>query len=381
MELLPDQYTIASNGVSVALLPKEYALFAFLYAHRGQNFSREHLLEKVWPLDYPTERTVDDHIYRLRKKLVPLGRLEIRTVRGYGYCLTERPPAGIDTHPAARDEELQTAMTQVLGKYHLYGQGRSILTLAGQQDVLGYRLNPHYGVMIHFVRGDWKWLLETEETPVLERLYYLLLMRICMEPAEDAIRYGERALALRLLSPEKHTELDVLNLSYAHTLAGDHTAALQRLEKSYRLIESDPDYSEFLLATRNAELTARLMADEPAAVLYEIAGDIERLLPNRPYLRETGSYKVLRGLVEVRHGSKAGGRAGIEEGMQVLEASGFVPMILQAAITIIQFAKRFGGETALHERYSRLVERNLYHSGVPDLPGRLDQVIQEALSL
>lgn len=65
----PAGYTVNDGMESVELLAKEFALLQFLYERRGQAFSREQLLDRVWVLEYPVERTVDDHIYRLRKKL------------------------------------------------------------------------------------------------------------------------------------------------------------------------------------------------------------------------------------------------------------------------------------------------------------------------
>ncbi|HPX70862.1 MAG TPA: winged helix-turn-helix domain-containing protein, partial [Bacillota bacterium] len=53
----------------------------------GRVFSRDHLLEKVWGLDYFGEtRTVDVHIRTLRQKLGDCGSL-VKTVRGVGYSL------------------------------------------------------------------------------------------------------------------------------------------------------------------------------------------------------------------------------------------------------------------------------------------------------
>ncbi|MDF2937146.1 MAG: hypothetical protein K0Q90_2519, partial [Paenibacillaceae bacterium] len=153
-------YQVTSEGLDIRLLPKEYALLVFLYRNQGRAFSREQLLDHVWPMEYPVERTVDDHIYRLRKKLSPLQGLEIRTVRGQGYSLTVKDKASLlDTAPAARDPALNQAMRDVFGKYHTYGQGRSMLILARQQDVLGYEMDPFYAVYLHFVQGDVEWLL------------------------------------------------------------------------------------------------------------------------------------------------------------------------------------------------------------------------------
>lgn len=65
-------YTVEYDSEEIQLLRKEFLLFEFLYKNRGQTFSRDALLDAVWPLEAPSDRTVDDHIYRLRKKIKTL---------------------------------------------------------------------------------------------------------------------------------------------------------------------------------------------------------------------------------------------------------------------------------------------------------------------
>ena len=64
-------------------------LLSLLLGHRGQVFSRQQLLDSVWPQDVVvTPRTVDVNIARLRKKL---GRYSSCLVSrtGFGYCFEE----------------------------------------------------------------------------------------------------------------------------------------------------------------------------------------------------------------------------------------------------------------------------------------------------
>ncbi|MBM7703830.1 response regulator transcription factor [Metabacillus iocasae] len=73
------------NEHEVSLTLKEYELLLFLCRHPGQVFSREHLLEKIWGMDYiGSERTVDTHIKTLRLKLNEAGTI-VKTVWGVGY--------------------------------------------------------------------------------------------------------------------------------------------------------------------------------------------------------------------------------------------------------------------------------------------------------
>lgn len=198
LELNGSEHTVSAGGLTIELLPKEFALLQFLYRNRGRTFSREQLLDKVWPLEYPVERTVDDHIYRLRKKLRELGGIDIKTIRGFGYSLSiPDSPAGVAVNPTAQDPEMHEAMRGVFGKYHVYGQGKSMLTLARQQDLLGYELDPQYVTVIHFVQGDLEWLLYTEEVPLKDRLFYLILFYLFSGDPKDKLVFCEQIIGSR----------------------------------------------------------------------------------------------------------------------------------------------------------------------------------------
>ena len=75
------------EGEELDLTPKEFDLLTMFVQHPGRAFSRDYLLERVWGDDvYVTDRTVDTHVQRLRKKLGDHADL-IRTVWGIGYKL------------------------------------------------------------------------------------------------------------------------------------------------------------------------------------------------------------------------------------------------------------------------------------------------------
>ncbi len=75
------------QGDELDLTPKEFDLLALFVQNPGRAFSRDYLLERVWGDDvYVTDRTVDTHEQRLRKKLGDDAEM-IRTVWGVGYKL------------------------------------------------------------------------------------------------------------------------------------------------------------------------------------------------------------------------------------------------------------------------------------------------------
>ncbi len=79
------QHMASLEGQPVELTPKEFDLLVLLMRHPGRAFSRDYLIEKVWGYDAAgSDRTVDTHVLRLRKKLGPVGD-RIETVWGLGY--------------------------------------------------------------------------------------------------------------------------------------------------------------------------------------------------------------------------------------------------------------------------------------------------------
>lgn len=83
-----DRYEVQKDGVVLDLTFREYELLRFLAQQKGQVFSREALLEKVWGYEYFGDvRTVDVTIRRLREKVEDdAGKpTHILTKRGVGY--------------------------------------------------------------------------------------------------------------------------------------------------------------------------------------------------------------------------------------------------------------------------------------------------------
>jgi len=72
-------------GKDIILTKKEYKILHFLLENPNRVFSREDLLSEVWEDDvFVTDRTVDVHITRLRKKIIPYDK-NLITRLGYGY--------------------------------------------------------------------------------------------------------------------------------------------------------------------------------------------------------------------------------------------------------------------------------------------------------
>jgi len=82
-------HRVRRDGKPVSLGPTEYRLLRHFLQNPEKVFSRQQLLELVWPHNEDIElRTVDVHIRRLRQALEQSGAQDlIRTVRSEGYSL------------------------------------------------------------------------------------------------------------------------------------------------------------------------------------------------------------------------------------------------------------------------------------------------------
>jgi DNA-binding response OmpR family regulator len=76
------------DGNLVPLTSQEFKVLKFMIQNAERVLSREELLNQVWGYqNYPSTRTVDNHILRLRQKLEkdPANPLHFRTVHSSGY--------------------------------------------------------------------------------------------------------------------------------------------------------------------------------------------------------------------------------------------------------------------------------------------------------
>ncbi len=76
---------LSIGGVAVPLTKTEFEILALLAGNPARIFSREEIIDRLWKdAPYTTERTVDVHITRLRKKMGPRASW-ISSKAGYGY--------------------------------------------------------------------------------------------------------------------------------------------------------------------------------------------------------------------------------------------------------------------------------------------------------
>lgn len=85
LELNLDKKTVTIDGEAVAFTKTEFELLRTLLEERGKVFSRQDLINRIWPSDVLVlDRTVDVNITRLRKKIGRFSKC-IVTRLGFGY--------------------------------------------------------------------------------------------------------------------------------------------------------------------------------------------------------------------------------------------------------------------------------------------------------
>lgn len=98
--------------VKLKLTAREFKILRLFVENPGKVVSRNELLDKVWGYDvFPTTRTVDNHIVKLRKQIedVPSEPKLITSVRGVGYKFNaevegDLPPAPPELREGAPGE-------------------------------------------------------------------------------------------------------------------------------------------------------------------------------------------------------------------------------------------------------------------------------------
>ena len=88
--------SVQRAGSSIELTSREFELLEYLVRHHDLIVSREMLARDVWHVvdrATPLDNVIEVHVARLRRKIdIPTLPRLVHTVRGAGYCLSEREP-------------------------------------------------------------------------------------------------------------------------------------------------------------------------------------------------------------------------------------------------------------------------------------------------
>lgn len=89
LEISLKKYQVTFDHEIIISTPKEVEILFLLASNKGQVFSRDQILNRVWGYEYYGDtRTVDTHIKRIRAKLPQEGSdVDLQTIYGVGYKL------------------------------------------------------------------------------------------------------------------------------------------------------------------------------------------------------------------------------------------------------------------------------------------------------
>ena len=88
LELDLDRFQARWVGDTVALTTTEFGILRTLFSYPGKVFTRDELMDSAYNYDnIVTDRTIDSHVRRVRRKFAAIGVDPIETVHGFGYRL------------------------------------------------------------------------------------------------------------------------------------------------------------------------------------------------------------------------------------------------------------------------------------------------------
>ncbi|MED4583371.1 winged helix-turn-helix domain-containing protein [Brevibacillus choshinensis] len=337
---------------TVSLLPKEYALFQYLFTWKNRTFSREDLLDRVWPLEDPTDRTVDDHIYRLRRKLQKWSHLfTIDTVRGVGYRLSwkqHQPPK-----PSALNRDFSDSIRNLMETYHGMGMGAAMQTLSTHQEVLGFSMDPFYDMYLHFIRGDFVWFIETTSFPLPEKLFYLFHIYYMAETdPRKTVRVFKHVESHQDQMPTSfRDELQIAAVGL-YAMAGLLAEAEQQLVKARQIV--DGMNSESFTLFLNAEQTMLALLSNRLDEAEEIIRRSAEKLQMVPMQRELGSFTISRGVCMYLRGERTKARQLVDEGIEIIRATKFMPHLIYAVHSVQFFLQTFECDDEWLRKYKKV---------------------------
>lgn len=346
-----DTFQVHHADETITLLPKEYALFHYLHTWKNRTFSREDLLDRVWALEEPTDRTVDDHIYRLRRKLAKWSHLfTLDTVRGVGYRLTWKQHQSPE--PTALNRDFTETIRKMLATYHGMGMGAAMQTLSTHKEVLGFQLDPYYDVYLRFISGDFAWFVENTSFPLPEKLFYLFHIYYMAETdVQQTLSLIKRVQKYQELMPASYKdELEIATVGL-YTQAGELEKAKEQLAKAKPIVErlGSDSFTLFLYA----EETLLSLLTDRLDVAEEIIGQAKEVLERVPMQRELGSFTISQGFCLYRRNQRNKARKTVDEGLEIIRSTKFIPHQIYAVRIVLFFLKTYGCDEEWERKYKK----------------------------
>ena len=338
----------------IIFLPREFQLFRYLYKNPSRIFSREELLDAVWPLENPVDRTVDDHIYRIRKKIEPLSSvINIETVRGQGYILLTKE---VHESPLLKDDEVSSQFNNLFHKYHRFGQGDALKLFQENQDVFGFQFDLPNLMYLHFMKGDFSWFLEQQDITFWEKCFYLLHIYSFIElDKKKCLNYFTIAQSAEELPEYHRLEIQLLNRLSLLIFTNQLGEAVNLLRQS-KIEIYEKNIEGFIPLIAISELYIALLQKDFQEIEKRM-DDTEKKLMKFPYLRENANFSIVKGLYCLLKNNESKAEDYFNEGFQLLQETKFIPGMLININIILFFLEKSEINGRLQTYYQELQKK------------------------
>jgi DNA-binding winged helix-turn-helix (wHTH) protein len=366
-------YNVTYRSEKIVFLPREYHLFKYLYQNPSRIFSREELLNAVWPMENPVDRTVDDHIYRVRKKIHPLSAVvDIETIRGQGYLLSMKE---VQKNPLLKDDEVSTQVKSLFRKYHRYGHGDALKLLAENQNVFGFQIDLPNLLYLHFMKGDFSWFLDAQEITFWEKCFYLLHIYSLIEPdKKKCFDYFTCALSVEEIPEFHRLEIKLLNRLSLLIFTKQLDKAATLLHQSKNEIY-DKNLEGFIPLILLSELWLTLLQKDILEI-EERMEETENKLASFPYLRENANLSIIKGCYWLLKNNESKAKDYFDEGFQLLLEAKFIPGVLMNINMILFCVDDFGVRGTLQTDYKELKEQYISKYKLNEIHSKIEHQLQ-----
>lgn len=350
IKLLHNEFILKYHSEEIHFLRKEFQLFECLFRNPSRIFTRDELLDAVWTREDPTDRTVDDHIYRVRKKLKPLSSIiSIETIRGVGYKLRIRKV--VRENILLQDDAVSSSMAILFRKYHLYGQGDALKLLEENQSVLGFELNLQNHLYLHFMKGNFKWIVESVDIPFWERCYYLLhIYSYIAEDKKKCLEYFTQAMANPNIPVDHRSEMEMLNRLPLLVFTGQLDDAEILLAQSKKAVH-EKKVDGFIPLLSFIELYILLLKKDDGRIIARLI-EIEKDLEQYPFLREKASFMIIKGIAALYKRNRIEAEHFFDQGLDQFSQARYVPGLFISLYTILFYLAEYETDLDLSQVYS-----------------------------
>ncbi|WP_052401044.1 winged helix-turn-helix domain-containing protein [Oceanobacillus jeddahense] len=331
-------YAITYQDKEIQLLRREYDLLSFLYQNEGHGFSRSELLDAVWENEFPVDRTVDDHIFRLRKKLNSVKEvINIKTIRGYGYSLEIKKPAL--RGPIAHNQKINNLSQQLLSTYQLYGYGQALKIFQQNNDDLGVLQSEETQQLSWLTNPSLLSIVQDRSIPFKQKsLLYIHLYLITSENPKKTLKYFNQIKNQGYFSKVNKNEAATLTPIFINIMCNQYEKATQLVEDAKVIPPTDGFYPSIQLF----KLMLFIQLNDKTAI-QTLSNQLEMYFKDFPFQREMALYQMLQGMIHIQNREAMKGKELVYLGLQAAKDTGFFLHYLNVFFIAVVLLKAIEG--------------------------------------